>query len=289
MAEPEALIREGKLAEALKELQDRIRKSPADPKLRVFLFQLLCILGDWERAITQLNVAAEMDPKAMDMALVYRPVLNCEALRAEVFAGRRAPHVFGEPEEWVGWMVQANQMVGEGHYQASQELRAKALEAAPATPGTIDGKPFEWIMDNDPRLGPILETFVDGRYFWVPMHRIRRVVTDKPVDLRDKVWLPAQFVWANGGAAVGFIPARYPGSEAAEDPAIRLAQRTDWVDRGSELFLGLGQRMFATDEGDYSLFDVRAVTLGAEPEGQELPDLGEAAAEAPDQEEAEDA
>jgi len=275
MPEPEQLVRQGNLAEALRLIEERIRKNPADAKLRVFLFQLLCVLGDWERAITQLNVAAEMDPKCMEMALVYRPVLNCEALRAEVFAGRHAPHVFGEPEEWVGWMVQANQLVAEGHFAASQELRDKALDAAPATAGVVDGKPFEWIMDNDPRLGPILEAYVDGRYFWVPFHRIRRVVTDKPADLRDKVWLPARFVWANGGTAVGFIPTRYPGSERSDDPGIRLAAKTDWVEREGELFLGKGQRMFATNDADYALLDVRAITLGTDAVSGEEPDPGE--------------
>ena len=289
MAEPLELVRQGNLAEALQELQDRIRKAPADPKLRVFLFQLLCIMGDWERAMTQLNVAGEMDPAHMDMALIYRPVLNCEALRADVFAGRRTPHVFGEPEEWVGWMIQANQLIGQGHAKASQELRAKALDAAPATPGAANGKPFEWIMDNDPRLGPILEAFIDGRYFWVPLHRIRRIATEKPTDLRDKVWLPAQFVWANGGTAVGFIPARYPGSEASGDPAIRLARRTDWVESEGELFLGLGQRMLTTDEDEYPLLDMRVITLGAEPQGQELPDLGEEPPQPPPDQEADDA
>jgi len=289
MPEPEELVRQGSLAEAIQALQDRIRKNPADAKLRVFLFQLLCVMGDWERAMTQLNVAGEMDAAHMDMALIYRPVLNCEALRAEVFAGTRTPHVFGEPEEWLGWMVQANQMVGQGHAAASQELRAKALEAAPATSGMLNGKPFEWIMDNDPRLGPILEAFIDGRYFWVPLHRIRRMSTEKPTDLRDAVWLPAQFVWANGGNAVGFVPSRYPGSEKSDDSAIRLARRTDWVEGEAGLFLGLGQRMFATEADDYPLLDTRVLTLGAQPEGEELPDLGEAPPTEPAQGAAEDA
>ena len=48
------------------------------PKLRVFLFQLLCVLGQWERALTQLNVAAELDAQALAMAQMYREALQCE-------------------------------------------------------------------------------------------------------------------------------------------------------------------------------------------------------------------
>ena len=39
------LIRDGDLAGALAALQDAVRKNSADPKLRVFLFQLLSVLG----------------------------------------------------------------------------------------------------------------------------------------------------------------------------------------------------------------------------------------------------
>jgi len=260
--EPRDLLREGRLDEALKALQNQIRKNPADAKLRVFLFQLLCVVGDWDRALTQLNVATEMDPSHVVMGHVYRPALSCEALRAEIFAGSRSPLVFGEPDEWVGWMVQANAMGAEGHFEASQELRGRALDAAPATEGQINGQPFQWIADTDSRLGPLLEAIINGRYFWVPFTAIRQIVMEEPADLRDLVWLPAQFTWANGGTAFGLIPARYPGSEESDDPGIRLARKTEWVAREGELYLGLGQRVLATDEGDHPLLQIREITLG---------------------------
>jgi len=46
---------------------------------------------------------------------------------------------------------------------------------------------------------------IEGRYFWVPMQRIRSVSIEKPVDLRDVVWLPAHFTWTNGGESYGVI------------------------------------------------------------------------------------
>ena len=36
-------LREGNLDEAFRELQQEVRRSPADAKLRVFLFQLLSV------------------------------------------------------------------------------------------------------------------------------------------------------------------------------------------------------------------------------------------------------
>ena len=39
----------GWVRDALAALQADVRARPADPKLRVFLFQLLCVLGQWPR------------------------------------------------------------------------------------------------------------------------------------------------------------------------------------------------------------------------------------------------
>ncbi len=110
----EELLQAGQLTEALAVLEGQIRSDPANAKLRVFLFQLLSVQGDWERALTLLNLAAELDPVNLLMAQVCRAALNCEALRAEIFAGKRSPLVFGEPDEWISWLVQANHMIAEG-------------------------------------------------------------------------------------------------------------------------------------------------------------------------------
>lgn len=258
----EALLREGKLDEALKALQDAVRKAPSDAKLRVFLFQLLSVRGEWDRALTQLNVAAEMDPATLLMAQVCRPALACEALRGEIFAGSRTPLVMGEPQEWLGWLIQAAQLTAAGQHAAAEDLRARALESAPPTPGTIDGAPFEWIADADSRLGPVLEAIVEGRYYWVPFTNIKTILIEKPTDLRDMVWAPAHFRWSGGGETVGLIPSRYAGTETSPDPALRLAKTTAWDQQGEATFLGAGQRLFATDVGEFPLLATRLITIG---------------------------
>ena len=259
--EAKELLQNGQLDEALAELEGQIRNDPSNAKLRVFLFQLLSVLGDWKRALTQLNVAAELDSINLLMAQVCRAALNCEALRAEIFAGKRSPLIFGEPAEWIGWLVQANQMIAEGKYQASQEIRERAFEAATAIAGTVDGKPFEWISDADSRLGPILEAIFDGKYYWVPFTAIKRIQIEPPADLRDVVWLPAHFTWVNGGETAGLIPTRYPNSQTSKDSAILLARKTDWIEQPGELYLGLGQRMLATDTDEFPLLQIRQINL----------------------------
>ena len=265
----EQTLIKGELEEALAALQDQIRKEPANSKLRIFLFQLLSILGQWERAATQLKVLSEMDDSSLAMVQTYREALLCEVLRAEVFAGKRSPLVFGQPEQWIALLLDALRLTAEGQYARSQEIRDQAFELAPATAGTIsgpEGESFNWIADADMRLGPVFEVVINGRYYWVPFHRIRTIHIEEPEDLRDAVWMPAYFTWANGGETVGLIPTRYPGSETSEDNPIRLAHKTLWQEYDAGVYLGLGQRVFTTDAGEYPLMDLRLISLNTQEE-----------------------
>jgi type VI secretion system protein ImpE len=259
----EQTLRDGNLDEALAQLQDQVRKDPSNAKYRTFLFQLLSVMGNWDRAINQLKVAGELDPGTLAMVQTYREAIRCEVLRADIFAGKHTPLFFGEPEAWMALMVEALNLTAQGKYPQSQEVRARAFETAPTTSGQIDGQPFEWIADADPRLGPILEVIINGQYYWVPIHQIQRILIDEPTDLRDAVWMPASFTWVNGGETVGLIPTRYPGSESTADAAIRLARKTEWAAYDAELYLGLGQRLLSTDNGDFPLMDIREITLNS--------------------------
>lgn len=242
-------------------LQDQVRAEPSEARHRVFLFQLLSVLGQWDRALTQLNVAGEMDAGNLGMVQVYRQALASEALRAEVFAGKKVPLIFGDPEQWIALLLEALKLCAAGEIEKSEQLRAQALEAAPTSSGRLNGREFEWIADADPRVGPMLEAVINGRYFWVPFSRIAEMRVEEPEDLRDLVWLPAQFKWVNGGEAVALIPARYPGSESSADPQIQLGRRTEWEHQGGDLYTGLGQRILVTDQDELSLLEVRNITF----------------------------
>jgi type VI secretion system protein ImpE len=253
-------MREGRVADALVELQREVREKPADAKLRTFLFQLLALDGQWERALTQLNVAGDLDAGSLLMVQSYREALRSEVFRADVFAGRRAPLVLGEPDPWIAHLLQAVGLSARGKQAEAQQLRDLAFEAAPATSGRLNGQPFAWIADADPRIGPCLEAILDGGYYWIPFSRLYEIRTEPPADLRDLVWLPAQFTFSNGGQAVGFIPTRYPGSETG-DAGIKMARRTEWLDIGPDAVAGHGQRLLATDGGEFPLLETRMIGL----------------------------
>ncbi len=269
MSAAEALFREGNLAGSLEELQEEIRRRPANSKLRVFLSQLLMISGEWDRALNQLTVASELDAAALPMMHTYRAAIQCEKLRASVFAGERSPLVFGEPEPWIAQLIHCLSLQAQGHREQADALRTEAFDAAPTVTGALNGNPFEWIADADSRLGPIIEVLLNGAYYWIPYTRIQRVVIEKPADARDLVWMPAQFVWSNGGETLGLIPVRYPGSEQAEDDGIRLSRKTEWTEIGKDAYAGLGQRLLTTSADEIGLLDVRELTIGTAGQAQE--------------------
>jgi type VI secretion system protein ImpE len=243
--------------ESLAVLTDAIRAKPNDFKQRVYLVQLLCVMGQWGRALNQLTVAAELDASAIPMKQVYADAIQGEGFRADVFSGKRSPMLFGEPSEWVAMLIESLLRMGRGETALGLDLRARAFDLAPSSAGSLNGEPFEWLCDGDMRLGPVLEGYVNGRYYWIPFDRLQSLKIEAPEDLRDYVWTPAHLTFANGGETLALIPSRYPGSELSTDQQIQLALKTEWQEYSPEVFSGLGQRSFSTNTGEVALLDIR--------------------------------
>jgi type VI secretion system protein ImpE len=254
----EKLLQQGELNAALAALTGQVKANPSDAGHRVFLFQLLAVLGQWDRARTQLELAGELDSTVAPMVQAYRDVINCELHRQAVFAGKSRPIIFGEPEQWVALLAEAQQSFANGDMQSFSSLSAQAFEQAPTCSGKINNEAFAWLADADQRLGPVLEVIFNGQYYWVPMSRVRSLQMEEPADLRDLVWQPAEITWTNGGKLVAMLPSRYPRSEGVAESDL-LARSTDWVQHGDDVFEGVGQKMFTTDQSDYSFLQVRSI------------------------------
>ena len=169
--------------------------------------------------------------------------------------------MFGQPSQWIALLLQALKLTVQQKFQEAKNLREQAFELAPPSSGIINGDNFDWLADADVRIGPMLEAIINGQYYWVPFQHIKALQIEEPADLRDVVWMPAHFVWQNGGDTVGLIPTRYPNSEIHQDPALKLARSTEWQEPDEGLFVGLGQRLLSTNNNDYALMDIREITF----------------------------
>jgi len=252
------------LQDQLAELQCRIKADAANVKLRIHLFQLLCVMGNWTRALAQLQVCGQMDAKSLPMAQTYREAIRYELFRAEVFAGKRAPQVMGKPPAWIGPLIEALRHDGSGDYAAAAALRERAMDEAEPSACTVDGVACEWFADGDSRLGPVCEIIANGQYFWLPLESCQGVSLEPPADLRDLVWASGEVLLPNEGRVPVLVPARYPGTaEATGDNADLLKQSrvTEWHEAHPGMWFGMGQRLWSSDVGEHPILDTRLVSF----------------------------
>ena len=260
---PQDLLAAGDPAGALKALQQQVRANAADAKLRTFLFQLLCVLGQWQRALDQLKVCGELDAQTLAMVSTYEPAIQCERVREGVFAGRTLPHVFGPPTAWVALLAQALQLDANGQSAAAAKARTQALEQAEARSGMLGDTAFQWLADADSRLGPTLEVIINGRYGWLPFAHLSKITTEPVADLRDLVWAAAHLTFTNGGDTVALLPVRYAGTPLADGGPLAMARQTEWLEISAGHYRGSGQRLLTSDSTELGLLEARLVTFDA--------------------------
>ncbi len=215
----------------------------------MFLFQLLALAGEWEKARTQLETLAQLSPEAQMLAVAYGQAIDAELFRAQVFAGRATPPNLSRSSAWANDLALAVGHFAAGRVDEGEAARERAFEAAPDTPGTLDGVAFDWIADADARFGPAFEAIIAGSYGIVPFDSIEVMSSEGPRDLRDLVWYPVQLRFRTGQSIAAMLPGRYPGSDAADDADLRLARKTDWID-GPGGQAGLGQHLFSLSGGE---------------------------------------
>lgn len=252
------LLRAGDLDGARRALVERVKRAPDDQPARMFLFQLFCILGEWDKAQAQLKALTQLSPEAQMLAVAYNVAIKAEIEREEAFAGRSPPALLVGGEAWAGDLATALNAAIQGRDDEAQAARDRAFAAAPDTPGHFNDRPFDWIADADPRFGPALEAIIHGRWGLVPFDAVRQITSDGPQDLRDLVWLPVEIEFKTGQSVGALLPARYPGMTQETDANLLLARGTDWRDAplGAR---GVGQKLWS---------------LGAEADQGESEDLG---------------
>lgn len=261
--EIEQQLKNGELTAAIAANKAAIRKAPTDPDLRFMLFQTLSLAGDWEGASNQLVAYSELVGRQSPLPIVFNEVIHAEVRRKHVFMGDEAPTIFGEPPEWVSYLVQALACSARADHAKAAMLRAEALDRASPVSGSVNGVPFDWIMDADSRLGTMFEAIIHGQYYWIPQARLRSVTLEKPTQARDVIWAPASMTLENNAELSVFVPMRYPGAGSWKSDALKLARQTDYETPAEGFYIGLGQKVLMTNDGDFPLLDVRQIEFNA--------------------------
>lgn len=248
MADADTLLRSGDFDGARAALVEAVRAQPADQSARMFLFQLLAVAGEWEKARRQLQTLAQLSGEAQMLAVAYGQAIDAELERAEVFAGRQRAHQH-VASAWCDGVIDALEHQGAGRADQASVSRDAAFDLAPEMPGRFNGDSFDWIADADARFGPSFEVIIGNRYGLQPFDQIVSITSQGPRDLRDIVWYPVEIAFKSGQSAAAFLPARYPGTEFSADSAARLSRETRW-DEKDWGEAGLGQRLWTLSDGE---------------------------------------
>ena len=237
-----ALYQAGQLRPAIEALGMELRAKPADTRRRIFLFELLCFAGEYDRASKQLDVLAGSSQEAESGAMLYRAALHAQRTR-------------------------------EGMFERG-ELPQNAEEHSPA--GKLNGTPFTTLADEDSRIGASLEVYIAGSYTWVPFRYIESLIMQPPTRLRDLLWAPAilkatkDFRLQDLGQVL--LPVLAPLSCKHPDDAVKLGRSTVWVEDERYGAVPAGQKLFIGNtllgsESDTALLEIRELAFGTAAEG----------------------
>ena len=87
----------GQLEEAVAAQNEAVKLMPADIEQRSFLCELLCLIGNLDRADAQCETISRMDPSSGPSLNLVRQLIRAEKSRQEVHMEGRAPEFLGDP------------------------------------------------------------------------------------------------------------------------------------------------------------------------------------------------
>jgi len=246
MPNADELFASGDIQGARAELIKQVRSEPGSVPVRMFLFQLFSLTGEWKRAKAQLDTLAKLDPELQMLSVAYSQCIEAERDRERVFAGEADMPILSKAS-WGSELSEAlKAFLNKGNGAAKKLLEVQ--NNLPDYKGSAnDDLAFDWISNADPRIGPATEAIISGRYGLIPFADLETLEIRKPIDLRDTVWAQAEFGLLKGAKVSGFIPMRYPGSHSSEDSAVVMGRTTIWTEENG-LEIAMGHNILAMSE-----------------------------------------
>lgn len=240
-------------------LNQEVKDNPLDARRRSMLFELLCVLGQWQRAERVLAAMAEQDVEVAEGVVPYRKLLVAEAKRRQFLQGGVDPRMPLD-RSLLGPYLAAVKHIAGGKLAEAAALLSQAEAERPKPSGTRGGARFADLRDADDRFAAVLEVLLGEEYLWLPLSALRSLHVYPPRHLRDVIFAPALVDWGPGPQPV-FLPVRYPGSEQHPQPEVQLARRTTTRQDVESLVLCLGQRVMLLGDQQVPLLELGLLQL----------------------------
>jgi type VI secretion system protein ImpE len=254
------LYEAGQLQEAVAAMNDEVKKNPTDLGRRGFLCELLCFVGNLERADAQLDAIGHQDPQSMPGVSLWRQLIRAEQARQQFYAEGRVPEFLGVPSPTLRQHLEASILLREGKTAEAARLLAMAEAERPKFAGTCDGKPIDDLRDLDDLAAPLFEVLTStGKYYWVGMDQVELVEFRPPARPRDLLWLRAHMVVRDGPDGEVYLPTLYAGTHADPDEKMRLGRATDWRGGGDAPVRGVGLRTYLVGDADRTILEIKEI------------------------------
>ncbi len=169
-----ALLRAGKLDDAVAAAQAALRKAPTDLSARVLLGELLIFTGNLERADVVLDAASAIDPTTAVVVAEFRQLIRADMARRQLFRDGRVPEFLADPTETQRLQLAALVALRAGDL-AEATKQADAAEAVrPTVAGHHGDVAFDDFRDADDLLAGSFEVLTTtGKYFFDSTERAR--------------------------------------------------------------------------------------------------------------------
>ena len=245
---------EGQLGESLRLQAEQVAANPSDSAARLFLFELLTLDGQLNRARDELFAIEQDSPQWPATRVQFLNILKAQAKRrraAPLLAGNAPRHARLRRQIW-----RRSRRLSTSSFRKWVD---RADEASPYLVGHVDGREFEGLRDLDDRFASVLELFSGADYTWIPFEHLRKIQLLPPAGVLDVAFRPAR-IWTRDQEYAVILPLLYPEShQAVGDFAVGLD--TDLTSQAGVL-QGVGARVWMAGEeelpvGECQQFELR--------------------------------
>ncbi len=232
--------RQGNLRQAAAAVANELRRQPGNAGKRAFYAELLCLLGEFEKADSQLATLQTLAPDALVTVGTWRQLLQAAQARVDVHAAGRTPELLGEADNRTRVRLDMLIAIREQDWPGAARQALLLEESRPIRPLWVNGKAVDDLRDLDDVDAGLLEVLAsNGKYFWVCTTQVESLALHRPERPLDLLWRKAELTLLDGTHGQVFIPMIY--ATPTDNEQALLGRATQWQDRAG-LVRGIGLR-----------------------------------------------
>lgn len=248
-------ITQGNLQEARQRLESLLKDDPLSLDLRSVYVELLCVLGELEKADQQLDMMVRQHPDCLLGAVNLRQLIRAQTARLDFYQGGMTATLFHEADASFESLLALHLALREGD-QAGAQAAAQQLESLRQAPQfELNGETVTEVRDLDDSLGGYLEILgTDGKFYLTKFSEIESLELQPVTSIVDLAWRRVHICITDGPQGEAFLPVCYIHSTSE---ASRVGKETSWQEHGDYLVTGLGQKMMLVNDQAAPLTQLR--------------------------------